>query len=1104
MKMPQFVFVGFMIFGFSVADLRSQGQVSPVLPLTELELVAKLDASQDIVAFGSTEGSDETIFATEKGLFLMLKDGIVQETPLLDITGKVFDPLTGSDKREMADFVVSPNFADDQAFYVSYTPVSDPKVLRISRFHLPSAEEEIVMDIAFSDGNYFGGDLEFGPDGFLYIATAAGGAETGKLTSFPLPQALDSFQGKILRIDVNRTNGDRPYAIPADNPFVGKEGAFPEVWAYGFNWPRIAFDQRLDGGAPGETLLYIIDQLGSRSGFVVDEINALPMATATGQNFGWPFFAGLNNYQPFIPSISFDVPDGTIKPIHDGRVAPTSDFREFSATSCFATEGVLHFASMRPSREPGIRHFFSLDPNLKNGYQIGDQSALCCRDSSGYIATGQGAGGIAYFAANDGSIYREIPWTSPIFEPGIDPTSGDGVIEVGWVYLTFSAFPYFVGVHFTTDGSEPTLESPRWDRGDPPLLMSNIVKAFAYHPSVGASSVTTKEFSLKTAPVEFDNVPLQRSVETVFRLSTLTPGAVIHYSLDETTPDASSPVYDPANPPVLSGPSARKIVAVAIHDVFGTSDLREFFHIPGPPRISILGDIDFIRPEHDVGLVVPQGARIYYTLDGSVPDETSPVYTEPVRGKNAASIRTLTIVEGFEPVLQDGLGIGVRVPAASRSEIIAGHGFTRDDGTGTPARLADLVEPSSMTAAPDGTVYIISKFRPFTTGQFLHTLTPDGRIITRKFDDFQQQFSDIAILPNGDLILPWRDFPGITILNPNDPEEAQVTFGELRSSEVRDGPLEQARFFGPLHVAVDGVGAIYLTDFGLLRKISPDRIVETIGGAGQTRVGDKPVALSETRFDDLRDIAMGPDGSLYIGDGSRLLRADRSGMVSLVAGSGEVGHGDGHGVTAILPILDEITVDRLGNCYTPAPPNLYSSSREHQGIQRISPVGDVVTLYPLTPPPRQFEFPNVPIGLLAVEPGTLLAASEGIYRVTIDDYDDDNIPDGAETGGAIPGEDDDLRDSDNDGFSNTAEYLFATSIDQPGSFPQTPKVVKISNEALAVLFPTEPGKQYRIEASDDFIDWQPVTNFTGGPFKATVQFVYPEPWRAERYFRAVE
>ncbi len=120
-------------------------------------------------------------------------------------------------------------------------------------------------------GNHYGGQLHFGPDGYLYWSTGDGGVAENA-------PRLSSLLGKILRINP-LPSGNRPYTIPPENPFVGLPG-LNEIFAYGLRNP---WQFSFDGGR------IIIADVGQTS---QEEINFLPRADARGANFGWPAFEG--------------------------------------------------------------------------------------------------------------------------------------------------------------------------------------------------------------------------------------------------------------------------------------------------------------------------------------------------------------------------------------------------------------------------------------------------------------------------------------------------------------------------------------------------------------------------------------------------------------------------------------------------------------------------------------------------------------------------------------------------------------------------------------------------------------------------------------------
>src|SRR5262249_32032439 len=141
--------------------------------------------------------------------------------------------------------------------------------------------EEELLRIERKFFNHDGGTLCFGPDGYLYIALGDGGSANDPSNN---GQNLKVLHAKGLRIDVDHKGGDEPYAIPNDNPFVGRDHAPPEVWAYGLrNIWRMAFDRKTG-------LLYAGD-VGQE---LYEEIDIIQK----GGNYGWKIREGLHPFSP--------------------------------------------------------------------------------------------------------------------------------------------------------------------------------------------------------------------------------------------------------------------------------------------------------------------------------------------------------------------------------------------------------------------------------------------------------------------------------------------------------------------------------------------------------------------------------------------------------------------------------------------------------------------------------------------------------------------------------------------------------------------------------------------------------------------------------------
>ncbi|MGD8632414.1 MAG: PQQ-dependent sugar dehydrogenase [Anaerolineales bacterium] len=230
---------------------------------------------------GLENAGDERLFILEqRGVIWIYTQGALLEEPLLDIRDKV---TTQGSEQGLLGLVFHPDYADNGYFFINYTDRRGDTV--ISRFQVsananradPQGEEKLLQ-IAQPYRNHNGGDLAFGPDGYLYIATGDGGSGGDPEGN---AQNVNTLLGKILRIDVD--SGD-PYAVPADNFDQGRG----EIWAYGLRNPwRIHFD-----AATGD--LYIAD-VGQNQW---EEVNYQPVGAQAGWNFGWDIREGTHAFEP--------------------------------------------------------------------------------------------------------------------------------------------------------------------------------------------------------------------------------------------------------------------------------------------------------------------------------------------------------------------------------------------------------------------------------------------------------------------------------------------------------------------------------------------------------------------------------------------------------------------------------------------------------------------------------------------------------------------------------------------------------------------------------------------------------------------------------------
>ena len=148
----------------------------------------------------------------------------------------------------------------------------------------PASRRTVLVIAHRAFTNHYGGQLQFGPDGYLYIGTGDGGGGGDPLGN---GQNLGALLAKMLRIDP-RVSGTSAYTIPASNPFVSTPGARGEIWAYGLRNPfRFSFDR-----ATGDLAIGDVGQ-NTR-----EEVDFAPAGTGSGANYGWNIFEGTFQFRP--------------------------------------------------------------------------------------------------------------------------------------------------------------------------------------------------------------------------------------------------------------------------------------------------------------------------------------------------------------------------------------------------------------------------------------------------------------------------------------------------------------------------------------------------------------------------------------------------------------------------------------------------------------------------------------------------------------------------------------------------------------------------------------------------------------------------------------
>ncbi len=335
----------------------------------------------DIVNAG--DGSGRLFILQQVGVIRVLQDGQLLAEPFLDLRDRVG---SAANEQGLLGIAFHPQFSRNGYFYVNYTDYSGDTV--IARFTAPAGEsgfrpagdassELILLRVDQPAANHNGGQLQFGPDGYLWIGLGDGGGQ-GDPNGYA--QSPDSLLGKLLRIDVD---AQQPYAIPADNPFAGGGGA-PEIYALGLRNPwRFTFD-RLTGD------LFIADVGQNRW----EEIDYLPEGfSGAPLNYGWNIREGAHPYR--------DIPTDALltDPIH-----------EYSHDAgCSITGGVVY----RGEDIPGYRGIYlfgdycsgtlwGLIPAADGGWQ----TQVLFQTGFKMAAFGEDEAGEVYLLDLNGGVYK--------------------------------------------------------------------------------------------------------------------------------------------------------------------------------------------------------------------------------------------------------------------------------------------------------------------------------------------------------------------------------------------------------------------------------------------------------------------------------------------------------------------------------------------------------------------------------------------------------------------------------------------------------------------------------------------------------------------------
>ena len=344
-----------------------------------LERLGRFDAP----VYVTQPPGDDHLFVVEKtGRVVRIQPDGRDPKVFLDLS----DQVSTGGEQGLLSIAFSPDYQMTGLFYVDYTD-SDGNT-QVVEYEAPpgklaepaSARPVLTVDQPYDNHN--GGQLEFGPDGLLYIGLGDGGSEDDPQRN---GQDLSTLLSKILRIDP-RPTGAKPYAVPADNPFASQTDARAETYSYGLRNPwRFSFDSKT--GA-----LWIGD-VGQNE---LEEIDGVPEGAGAGANFGWSAYEGTDRFND----------DQTA----DHAVAPVLEYSHDHG--CSVTGGYVSRDRALPALYgryvygdfcQGELRSFKADP----GQRARDDASLGLNVAS-LSSFGQDQAGHLYATSLDGSVYRLV------------------------------------------------------------------------------------------------------------------------------------------------------------------------------------------------------------------------------------------------------------------------------------------------------------------------------------------------------------------------------------------------------------------------------------------------------------------------------------------------------------------------------------------------------------------------------------------------------------------------------------------------------------------------------------------------------------------------
>jgi hypothetical protein len=372
--------VTLLVVALSLVPRPAAAAPAPV-PSTGLAL-ERVATGLDVPTSLTAPPGDARLFVTEQpGRIRIIRAGRLLPTPFLDVT----DRVRSGGEQGLLSVAFHPRYAANGFLYVDYTDRrGDTRVVRYTVSRDPDradpASAKLILMVEQPFANHNGGHILFGPDSMLYIGMGDGGSGGDPYGN---GQNRGALLGKMLRLDVD--HGD-PYAVPRDNPFVGRPGMRGEIWAYGLRNPwRFCFD-------PPSGLLYIAD-VGQN---LWEEIDVVA-ARHAGLDYGWNVLEGDHCFR----SRTCD---------RAGRVAPLVEYGH--QEGCSVTGGFVYRGRRMPEL---VGHYFYADycHGWMRSFKVDRDRVTDHREwrgaGPGQATTfGLDASGELYVCTHDGTVQRVV------------------------------------------------------------------------------------------------------------------------------------------------------------------------------------------------------------------------------------------------------------------------------------------------------------------------------------------------------------------------------------------------------------------------------------------------------------------------------------------------------------------------------------------------------------------------------------------------------------------------------------------------------------------------------------------------------------------------